>query len=156
MAAIIDIYTGSRISPLTEQPQTVRSDSERPNKNSLRVIPGGLSPEGVRMRRIFFFRRCLAGLVLLALVIGLALAGRAVFGSTGSTGSSTVGALEGAGSYVVHAGDTLWGVALELSPDRDPRDVIDDIARVNSASGATFDPNRPLTPGQKLLLPSAG
>lgn len=147
MAAIIDIYTGSRISPLA-----TRSHSDRPIEATFRVIPGGRSPEGIRMRRIFLFRRCLAAVVLLVLVMGLGLIARAVFNSTGP---STLGTVESSESYVIHSGDTLWGVARSVSPDRDPRDVIDEIARVNSATGIEFDVNHPLTPGQKLLLPAA-
>ncbi|MGB3412911.1 MAG: LysM peptidoglycan-binding domain-containing protein [Microthrixaceae bacterium] len=146
MAAIIDIYTGSRISSPPVNPETtVRSGA------ALRVIPGGLSPEVIRMRRIYLFRRCLVALVLLAVIVGAVMVARGLVASSGST-TSSLG--ENAEPYMVHRGDTLWGVARSIAPDSDPRDVIDEIAAVNSADGVAFDVNVPLTPGQQLLVPA--
>ncbi|MGB6059490.1 MAG: hypothetical protein WBF71_14625, partial [Microthrixaceae bacterium] len=127
MAAIIDIYTGSRISsPPAGSGTTVRSGA------TLRVIPGGLSPEGIRMRRIYLFRRCLVVLVLLAVIAGAGMLAKGLVAGTGSATSSLAGSSE---QYTVHQGDTLWGVARSIAPDSDPRDVIDQIAAVNSADG---------------------
>ncbi len=145
MAAIIDIYTGSRISsPPAGSGTTVRGGA------TLRVIPGGLSPEGIRMRRIYLFRRCLVVLVLLAVLAGAGMLAKGLVAGTGSATSSLAGSSE---QYTVHQGDTLWGVARSIAPDSDPRDVIDQIAAVNSADGVVFDANTPLTPGQQLLVP---
>jgi nucleoid-associated protein YgaU len=44
----------------------------------------------------------------------------------------------------VHTGDTLWSVARQVAPNRDPRDVVDDLRRVNHLAGVD------VTPGQLL------
>jgi Tfp pilus assembly protein FimV len=33
--------------------------------------------------------------------------------------------------YVVRSGDTLWGIAAEIAPDRDPREVVEALREVN-------------------------
>src|SRR5262245_61814562 len=51
-------------------------------------------------------------------------------------------------TYVVHAGDTLWGIASRLAgPQGDPRPVLDDLVRVNHLDGA-------LDVGMRLALPA--
>lgn len=145
MAAIIDIHTGSRISsPPAGTETTVRGGA------TLRVIPGGLSPEVIHMRRIYLFRRCLVALVLLAVIAGAGMLAKSLATGSGSTRTPLAGSSE---QYTVHQGDTLWGVARSIAPDSDPRDVIDQIAAVNSADGVVFDANTPLTPGQRLMVP---
>jgi nucleoid-associated protein YgaU len=52
--------------------------------------------------------------------------------------------------YVVASGDTLWGIARQLAPNRDPRPVIDAIARENHLAAGH------LSPGQSLTIPSIG
>lgn len=51
-------------------------------------------------------------------------------------------------TYVVRAGDTLWGIAGRVAGGRDPRGVIDAIARANGV-----DPGA-LVPGQTLVIPA--
>lgn len=147
MAAIIDIYTGSKISS-----SPTRQGVDQPFGATLRVIPGGRSPAVIRMRRIYLFRRCLAAMVLLTLVAGAVVAGRGVVGATSSGTAPTTESVE---PYLIHDGDTLWGVARSIFPNSDPRDVIDSIAAMNSTQGVTFDANLPLTPGQELLVPAS-
>lgn len=50
---------------------------------------------------------------------------------------------------VVQPGDTLWSVAQRLAPENDPRQVVDQIRRINDLRGST------LQVGQQLLLPAA-
>jgi LysM repeat protein len=51
-------------------------------------------------------------------------------------------------SYVVHPGDTLWGIASRLvGPEGDPRPVMDDLARRNGVDGT-------LAVGTRLSLPA--
>ena len=52
-------------------------------------------------------------------------------------------------SYVVRQGDTLWSIARRLSPDGDPRPVVDSLSADNGVSAGQ------LRPGQ-LLVVSAG
>ena len=53
-------------------------------------------------------------------------------------------------SYVVREGDTLWEIAGLVAPGRDPRPVVDAIARANGVAAGD------LVPGQTLVLPLAG
>lgn len=52
-------------------------------------------------------------------------------------------------SYVVRQGDTLWSIARRLSPDGDPRSVVDALSFDNGISAGE------LQPGQVLVV-SAG
>lgn len=52
--------------------------------------------------------------------------------------------------YVVRSGDTLWTIATELAPGRDPRLVVDALVQANHV-----DPGA-LVPGQALVVPSVG
>ena len=47
----------------------------------------------------------------------------------------------------VLSGDTLWSIADMVAPDRDPRDVVQEIMKLNGISSAQ------LMPGQELALP---
>jgi hypothetical protein len=47
-------------------------------------------------------------------------------------------------SVVVHPGDTLWAVAREVAPSRDPRNVVDDLVRINRLSSETVFPGEVL------------
>lgn len=51
--------------------------------------------------------------------------------------------------HVVAPGDTLWALATSYAPDRDPREFIHEIKRLNGLSSVV------LTPGERLILPSA-
>jgi len=52
-------------------------------------------------------------------------------------------------SYVVRQGDTLWSIARHLSPEGDPRSIVDALSADNGVSAGE------LQPGQVLLV-SAG
>jgi len=49
----------------------------------------------------------------------------------------------------VHPGDSLWTIAQDVAPDSDPRDVIDDIVRLNALPSSVVDA------GQSLAIPTA-
>jgi nucleoid-associated protein YgaU len=51
-------------------------------------------------------------------------------------------------THVVAPGDTLWSIARDLEPSRDPRDVVFEIAKANGV-----DPGS-LLPGQELVIPA--
>nr|WP_179722155.1 LysM peptidoglycan-binding domain-containing protein [Petropleomorpha daqingensis] len=83
--------------------------------------------------------------VVLALALGVALGswvGPLLAGGDGGdlrlTGVSTV---------TVEPGDTLWSVASSVAGDRDVREVVDEIQRLNHLAGAD------LQVGQTLQLP---
>ena len=52
-------------------------------------------------------------------------------------------------TVVVEPGQTLWDIATDVAPDRDPRDVIDDIVDLNALSDAGS-----VLAGQSLYLPT--
>lgn len=52
-------------------------------------------------------------------------------------------------THVVRDGDTLWSVASAIAPDRDPRDVIDEIERLNRGVSSS------LVQGQVLHIPAS-
>lgn len=110
----------------------------------LRTARPGASGRGAQppLRLTRRGRRVVAGL---SIAIGLSVAGATLATQAGGAG----GGLELAGSttVVVQAGDTLWSIAGELSPDEDRRAVVDALLDANGLS--TVD----LVPGQVLELP---
>ncbi len=81
-----------------------------------------------------------------ALVVGaLAVAVPAAAGATRVGPASPPGV-----RYVVQPGDTVWGIAVALHPDADPREVADAIVSASSLDGAA------IVPGQVLLVPARG
>lgn len=50
-------------------------------------------------------------------------------------------------SVTVQPGESLWGIASALAPERDPRDVVADIVQLNNLTGGA------VTPGQQLFVP---
>ena len=95
--------------------------------------------------------------VAVAVVFGLLLAVRLSQGAPPATSwaelqgdpRGTALALAGPGDQlrVVEPGDTMWAIALEVAPDRDPRLIVDRLTEANGGSSA-------LTPGQQLVIPA--
>ena len=48
--------------------------------------------------------------------------------------------------HVVRPGETLWGLARDLGPDRDPRELVQQMVAENHLRGGA------ITPGTKLTL----
>lgn len=51
-------------------------------------------------------------------------------------------------SVTVQPGESLWAIAGEVAPERDPRDVVADIVQLNNLGAAR------VMPGQQLFVPS--
>lgn len=86
--------------------------------------------------------RGIALLVLLAAIFCLGLA----FGSKASGADSAPPAVEHP-TVVVQPGQTLWGIARSVAPQRDPRNTIAEIRRLNAL------PTAEISSGQVLRLP---
>jgi hypothetical protein len=93
-----------------------------------------------RRRTIIRRRRAAVVAVSVSLTLGVPAIARAMSATEGGEASST---------YVVQAGDTLWSIAVRQAPGRDPRIVVDAIARANRVDAGG------LVPGQQLVLPDA-
>lgn len=83
-------------------------------------------------------------LTLLALPLAAGIAATAINGGGATATLDDVAVLE---FVTVEPGATLWGLATELAPTADPREVIDDIMRFNRLGSAD------LAAGQQLALP---
>jgi Tfp pilus assembly protein FimV len=101
---------------------------------------GPVAPPRARLtRRGRFVLLALAVLVLLAVI------------SIGGTGSQAATYVENGPSLqqtTVQPGDTLWSVAQRIAPGNDPREVVDQIRRINHLTTSS------LQAGQQLLLPA--
>ncbi|GAA3405613.1 hypothetical protein GCM10011577_10610 [Pseudarthrobacter polychromogenes] len=86
-------------------------------------------------------------LVLLAALL-LSLAG---FFNSPAKASDSAANLEttSAVSVTVQPGQSLWGIAATVAPERDARDVVADIVQLNNLSAGT------VFPGQQLFVPAA-
>lgn len=100
-----------------------------------------------RLRLTVRGRRVLAALAALPAVMALTMA--ILAGGGAALASRDAGAP--AGSFVtvtVEPGDTLWGIAQEVAPAADPRDVVDAIVRLNALEGVT------IAAGQEIAIPA--
>jgi LysM repeat protein len=100
-----------------------------------------------RLRLTTRGRRVLATLAALPAVAAL---GVAIVSSGGALASGDAGAPSGSFDTVtVLPGDSLWTIAKDVAPDSDPRDVIDEIVRLNALPSSVLDA------GQSLAIPAA-
>jgi len=114
------------------------SQSIRSSRTSQASRPVHLTARG---RAVAFVASLLA---LGALVVG---AGQMV---EATAGGAVGGAAGEPVAVVVGSGDTLWGIAQEIAPDRDPRSVVQQIRSLNDLG------TRSIVPGQSILVPIAG
>ena len=84
-------------------------------------------------------------LVVSALLLLLAISA----GRTGSQAATVTEVGPQLQQTTVQSGDTLWSVAQRIAPDNDPRQVVDQIRRINHLHSSA------LQAGQLLLLPTA-
>ena len=104
------------------------------------------TPASSRLRLTMRGRRVLASAVALPVAVAL---GAALLGGGAALASRDAGA--GSDSFetvTVSAGDSLWGIAVEIAPQADPRDVVDEIVRLNALGGVE------VVAGQSLAIPA--
>ena len=99
----------------------------------------------VRLRITRRGRVVLAALITLA--VGALLFAAAVLTADRAQASAEAGTTEF--SYlVVEPGQTLWGLAAELDPNSDPREVIDEVVRLNQLQSSE------LRTGDRIAIPT--
>lgn len=104
---------------------------DKPSMSRVRLTPRG---------RVSAFTASVVALLFLVMATGQ---------MADASGAASVKPV-GASSVVVQAGDTLWAIAQEVAPDRDPRSVVGQIRELNDLG------TRSIVPGQTLLLPTLG
>ena len=132
------VSRGSRPQLLSVRQLLSRPEEQQPER------PAALPPLRLTRRG----RIVLIGipLVLLAALL-LSLAG---FFNSPANASDSAAELQttSAVTVTVQPGQSLWGIAAAVAPDRDARDVVADIVQLNNLSaGAVF-------PGQQLFVPA--
>jgi hypothetical protein len=126
---------GSRQSTRQGTQQDARRGAQRSCQTPPRRSPLKLTRRGRIVVRLGLVAAVLLAVVAVVLVGG----GAAMAGRT--SGPLPV-------QYrVVHAGETLWGIAGEVAPDADPRDTVARIIDLNELSGAQ------VRPGMRLAVP---
>jgi len=80
-------------------------------------------------------RRVLAAAAAAPLAVGIAFSALAGGTALASGEQGTPVSFE---TVTVMPGDTLWSIAAAAAPDVDPRDVIEDIMRLNNLSGGSI------------------
>lgn len=111
------------------------------NVTYVNFLPAAAAPTP-RLRITKRGRRVLAALVALPIVI-------AAFSFALNSGGATAtdSALSNDFSYVtIASGQSLWQLAAQVAPNRDPRDVVDAIVALNHLQGE-------IQPGQRIALP---
>ncbi|MBW9109831.1 LysM peptidoglycan-binding domain-containing protein [Microbacterium trichothecenolyticum] len=100
-----------------------------------------------RLRLTVRGRRVLAVLAALPAVVALSVA---VLGGGAALASRDAGAPAGSFTTVTVApGESLWTIAEDVAPDRDPRDVVDELVRLNALETVLVQA------GQRLAIPAA-
>ena len=173
MAAIIDIRTGEGLAEQLSAHDLAlagfgpRRNASRANSPQLRVIHGGKSAVAQQRRQVFLLRRALVLVVLSTAVLGAGLLLRSGFSAATSeqsmsTSATKGGVIQGGAAslidssvpYFVQSGDSLWTLAERVSPQEDPRDVVDQILELNAGIDG-FSSDAPLRVGQTLRLPAS-
>ena len=109
--------------------------------------PSGARPAATRLR---LTRR---GRAVLTTLVAAPLAAALAFTALGATSAAAApdtagGATVTFDTVMIAPGETLWGIASEIAPSADPRDVVDAIKRLNALESAQ------LVAGQRLAIPT--
>lgn len=97
----------------------------------------------VRVTRAILFWGLVAGIIY-----GLFFSSSANIGSAQASGEQLGSSQTQSFDYItVMSGDTLWSLAQQYAPNRDPRDFIIDLVALNNLGDSL------ITPGMRLALP---
>jgi hypothetical protein len=130
--------SSSRPWPACAERSSLRSRSPEHRRPS----PHAAARRVVRARRRFLLA-LLAGGIVVALALPWGGVGRPPLATSGPVPAGAT--VTPHSLYVVHPGDTLWGIAERLSPGGDPRPVV---AELEAQLGSDA-----VQPGQRLRLP---
>jgi hypothetical protein len=144
MAAVIELHTGKLLPDGSDD----RRDPHAPP--ALRLIQGGRSHSSRRMQRVYLWRRLVALVGVLAVVLVLFQVIR--LAAMPLESGSSVPAPRPDALHQVQPGDTLWALASAVDPSADPRAVIHEIQDLNAGNSALSDDGQ-LRVGQTLRLP---
>jgi LysM repeat protein len=76
------------------------------------------------------------------------------FGHISSSSASPAGSVSAITAVVVvQPGQTMWGLAMKIAPNDDPRDTI---ARIADLNGISYSQASVVHPGQRLVVPAYG
>ena len=113
---------------------------------AISVSAPAFAPRSTRLRVTRRGRRVLAFAAALPAVVVLGIA--IVSGGSAIAGADRDAASTSFSTVTVTYGDTLWSIAEQVAPLADPRDVVDDIARLNALPDGT------IVLGQELAIPA--
>lgn len=104
------------------------------------------APTTTRLRLTVRGRRVLAAAVAVPVAFAL---GAAMIGGGAALAARDAGIAPATFETVtVSVGDSLWGIAAEIAPQADPRDVVDELVRLNALGGVE------VVAGQTLAIPA--
>lgn len=101
-----------------------------------------------RMRLTRRGRVVLAGMAVLVGLGVAAVADQAFAAAPGDAGGPVASAPAAHATVYVSPGDSLWSIASDISGDRDVRDVVAEISRLNGLAGSVIQA------GQELIVPA--
>lgn len=107
--------------------------------------PAHRAPRSTRLRLTVRGRRVLLALAAAPFAIAVVMAGFTGLAANATADDVAAVSFE---RVVVLPGDTLWSIATEIAPGADPREVIDDIQRLNLLQGGQ------IIVGQQLAIPA--
>ncbi len=120
--------------------------SRRPAAPATRRSVHGSSRSQVGSWRLTRRGRVVVG-VILSVPFAAALM---ILGSVQADAGTSPVAAQATSVVVVQPGESLWGIAQEIAPGADPRQVVTSIRELNGLTDA------PVVPGQSLVVPAFG
>lgn len=139
MSAQIIEFPMNRVRPAQQVRRTTSSNPSRTRT----------APQATHISRPVAIARAVLGWTLILTIATALLVGFGKQGQTAQAVGSDVSVSQATEfEYVtIMSGDSLWGIAQEYAPERDPRDFIEDIMALNNLSDSVVDA------GMRLALP---